>query len=278
MWEVLLTHVSESSHNRPADEAVTVIGLTDADAAQRLRLEGPNTIEERDRRSLLVILIGQFTSPLVILLVAASVVAIVVGDHVDAGIILVIVVLSATLGFVQEARSEGAVAALRARLALRATVVRNGEERDIPARELVRGDVVVLRAGDVVPADGRLHETNHLYVDESALTGESVPTLKVAMPGRDPTRSGDPQSSVFFGTSVVSGLGRVELTATGGRTAYGHIAHRLIERAPQNDFDRGVRRFGLLVSRVILLLVVGVFAADGLTWAWSWLIWGPDRR
>jgi magnesium-transporting ATPase (P-type) len=157
--------LTESSRNWTPDHAVTVVGLADADAAERLKLDGPNAIEERGRRSLVRVLTGQFTSPLVILLVAASLVAIWVGDHVDAGIILVIVLVSASLGFVQEARSESAVAALRARLAVRATVVRDGTERDIPIRELVRGDVVLLNAGDIVPADGRVVEANHLYVD-----------------------------------------------------------------------------------------------------------------
>jgi P-type Mg2+ transporter len=238
-------------------------GLATAVARERLRAEGPNTIEEHGRRSLAAILFGQIASPLVLLLIAASIVSIVVGDQVDAGIIIVIVVLSAVLGFVQEARSEGAVAALRARLALQATVIRDGVEQDIPARELVRGDVVVLNAGDIVPADGRLLESNHMYVDESALTGESAPALKAAREGKaDPAKEADREAFVFFGTSVVSGLGQAELTATGARTTYGLIARRLIERAPRNDFERGVRRFGLLVSRVILLLVVGVFAAD----------------
>jgi len=244
-------------------EAATVVGLTATVAAERLRAEGPNTIEEHGRRSRAAILLRQFTSPLVILLVVASVVAIAVGDQADASIILVIVILSATLGFVQEARSEEAVAALRARLALRATVIRDGAEVDVPARDLVRGDLVVLNAGDIVPADGRILDANHLYVDESALTGESAPALKA-------TRTGDLQASnetdrdafAFFGTSVVSGVGRIELTATGPRTTYGLIARRMLERTPRNDFERGVRSFGLLVSRVILLLVVGVFAAD----------------
>jgi Mg2+-importing ATPase len=160
-------------------------------------------------------------------------VAIAVGDQVDASIILVIVVLSAALGFVQEAQSENAVAALRARLALQATVIRDGTQREIPARELVRGDVVVLNAGDIVPADGRILEANHLYVDESALTGESAPALKTARHGAaDPAEDADREAYVFFGTSVVSGLGQVELTATGPRTTYGFIARRLIERAP----------------------------------------------
>jgi P-type Mg2+ transporter len=238
-------------------------GLSSTEAAARLRADGPNAIEERGRRTYLAILAGQFASPLVLLLIAASVVAIAVGDQVDAGIILVIVVLSTALGFIQEARSEASVAALRARLALMASVVRDGIERDIPARELVRGDLVVLNAGDIVPADGRLLEANHLYVDEAALTGESAPAFKAARDGElDAAKESDGDAFVFFGTSVVSGVGHAVLTATGTRTAYGLIAQRLIERAPRNDFERGVRSFGLLVARVILLLVVGVFAVD----------------
>jgi Mg2+-importing ATPase len=244
-------------------EAGTVVGLTSTVAAERLRSEGPNTIEEHGGRSRAAILFSQFASPLVVLLIAASVVAIAVGDQADASIILVIVVLSATLGFVQEAQSEQAVAALRARLALRATVMRDGSDVDVPARDLVRGDVIVLSAGDIVPADGRILDANHLYVDESALTGESAPGLKVARTGQlESTKQPDRDAFAFFGTNVVSGVGRVELTATGARTTYGLIARRLLERTPRNDFERGVRSFGLLISRVILLLVVGVFAAD----------------
>jgi len=245
------------------DQVGNAAGLSAAEAASRLRADGPNVIEAHGGRSAVSILASQFTSPLVILLVLACVVAIAVGDEVDAGIILVIVVLSAALGFVQEARSETAVAALRARLALQCTVIRDGSERDIPARELVKGDLVVLNAGDIVPADGRLVAANHLFVDESALTGESAPALKAVREGDpDPAKEADREAFVFFGTSVVSGVGQAVVTATGTRTTYGLIAHRLIERAPRNDFDRGLRTFAFLVARVILLLVVLVFAID----------------
>ncbi len=241
----------------------SVGGLTSALAAERLRTEGPNVIEERGRRTRLAILLSQLASPLVLLLIVACVAAIIAGDEVDAGIILVIVVISAAIGFVQEARSEEAVAALRARLAPRAMAIRDGVEQDVAARELVLGDLVVLNAGDIVPADGRLMEANHLYVDESAMTGESAPVLKVARDGdRDPTVGADRDAFVFFGTSVVSGAAQAVLTATGAATSYGLIARRLIEAAPQNDFERGVRSFGLLIARVILLLVVAVLAIN----------------
>ena len=219
------------------------------------------------------ILLGQFASPLVLLLVAASAISVVVGDRVDAGIILTIVVVSAGLGFVQEARSASAVQALRARLALQATAVRDGTPTEVPVADLVVGDVVLLAAGDVVPADGRLLETNHLFVDESAMTGESAPVAKsveagagsapgAAAPDGGVPATGERDHLVFFGTSVISGTGRAAVVATGPRTEYGLIARRLEERPPRNDFERGVRRFGLLIARVILLLVMGVFAAD----------------
>jgi Mg2+-importing ATPase len=238
-------------------------GLTSAEAAARLRTDGPNAIEEHGRRSLAVILAGQLSSPLVLLLIIASVASIVVGDRVDAGIILVIVVLSAALGFVQEARSEEAVAVLRARVTPQTTVIRDGQQQLVAARSIVRGDVVVLDAGDVVPADARLLEANHLYVDESAMTGESAPALKAVKDGDlDPVTEDDRDAFVFFGTGVISGSATAVVTATGSSTAYGLIARRVIERAPPNDFERGVREFGLLVARVILILVVGVFAVD----------------
>ncbi|MGA3030773.1 MAG: HAD-IC family P-type ATPase [Candidatus Limnocylindrales bacterium] len=238
-------------------------GLTSAEAAQRLRQDGPNALGGEGRRGPLAVLVSQFASPLVLILVAASAVSIAVGDRVEAGIILAIVGMSALLGFVQEARSEAAVAALQARLALQATVVRDGKQQEIPIPQVVRGDVVVLGAGDIVPADARLIEANHLFVDESSLTGESAAALKNPLPGDlDPSKESDLPGLAFFGTSVVSGNGRAVVTATGARTSYGTIAHRLAERAPETDFQHGVRAFGLLIGKVTLILVVGVFAVN----------------
>jgi Mg2+-importing ATPase len=246
----------------PADSTASA-GLTSVEAAQRLRQDGPNSLGAEGRRGTLAVLISQFASPLVLILVAASAVSIVVGDRVEAGIILTIVAMSAMLGFVQEARSEAAVAALQARLALRATVIRDGKQQDILIHDVVRGDVVVLGAGDIVPADVRLLEANHLFVDESSLTGESAAALKNPMPGDlDPGKDEDRAGLAFFGTSVVSGTGKALVTATGARTSYGAIAHRLAERAPETDFQHGVRAFSLLIGRVTLILVVGVFAIN----------------
>jgi Mg2+-importing ATPase len=238
-------------------------GLTSVEASRRLRQDGPNALGGEGRRGPLAVLLGQFASPLVLILVAASVVSLAVGDRIEAGIILTIVAMSALLGFVQEARSEAAVAALQARLALRATVIRDGERQDVVIRDVVRGDVVVLAAGDIVPADARLLEANHLFIDESSLTGESAAALKSPRAGTlDPDKEADRAGLAFFGTSVVSGNAKASVTATGARTSYGTIAHRLAERAPETDFQHGVRAFGLLIGRVTLILVVGVFAVN----------------
>ncbi|MHB8893127.1 MAG: magnesium-translocating P-type ATPase [Candidatus Limnocylindrales bacterium] len=251
------------SGHAPAVTASRPPGLTAQDAADRLREDGPNTIGGSGQRTLLAILISQVASPLVLILVAASLVSLVVGDDVNALIILAIVVLSAALGFFQEARSETAVAALQARLTLHATVLRDGVPIDVPLAGVVRDDLVILGAGDIVPADGQVLEANHLYVDEASLTGESAPSLKNPRQGTlDPAAEGDRDGLVFFGTSVVSGSGRAVIIATGARTTYGEIAHRLAQRAPENDFQHGIRTFGALVFRVTTILVIAVLAIN----------------
>jgi Mg2+-importing ATPase len=238
-------------------------GLTSAEAAIRLKRDGPNALGGEGRRGPLTVLVSQFASPLVLILIIASVVSLVVGDKVGASVILAIVAMSALLGFVQEARSEAAVAALQARLALRADVMRDGKQTQILIHDVVVGDLVVLGAGDIIPADARIVEANHLFVDESSLTGESAASLKTARTGDlDPDKDDDRAGLAFFGTSVVSGTGTALVTATGARTSYGAIAHRLAERAPETDFQHGVRAFGLLIGRVTLILVVGVFAVN----------------
>jgi P-type Mg2+ transporter len=254
---------SDTGRTAPVPAGSPALGLTSAEATERLGQDGPNAIGGGGRRTLASILVAQVASPLVLILVAAGLVSLVVGDPVTAAIILAIVALSATLGFVQEARSESAVAALQARLTLRATVVRDGAPQEVPLHDVVRDDLVILGAGDIVPADGRVVAADHLYVDEASLTGESAPSLKAPRAGTlDPRSDDDRDGLVFFGTSVVSGTGRAIITATGPRTTYGEIARRLGERAPENDFQRGVRAFGGLIFRVTTVLVIAVLAIN----------------
>jgi Mg2+-importing ATPase len=238
------------------------LGLSTTEAEARLRRDGPNTLELSTGRTRLRILASQFASPLVVILVVATVVSLVAGETSEAVIITAMIGLSATLGFVQEARSQAALEALQGRVALRTTVIRDGVEASLLVSELVVGDVVVLGAGAILPGDGELLESNHLHIDESPLTGESSPVEKRAPSESDPKTARSDRGLVFAGTSVVSGTGIAAMTATGGRTAYGTIARRLGERAPESDFQRGIRRFGLLITRVILVLVVGVLVIN----------------
>ncbi len=187
----------DSAPSVPIPDAIPP-GLTTAEATDRLLQDGPNAIGGGSRRTLAPILVSQVASPLVLILVAASLVSLLVGDAVTTAIILAIVVMSATQRFVQEARSESAVAALQARLTLRATVVRDGVPSEVPIHDVVRDDLVVLGAGDIVPADGRVIEADHLYVDEASLTGESAPSLKGPRDGELDPASGDDRDGPFW--------------------------------------------------------------------------------
>jgi Mg2+-importing ATPase len=198
------------------------------------------------------LLARQFSSPLVLILVAGALFSLALRQWVDATIILAIVLGSAGLGFWQEYRASAAVARLRARLALTAQVVRRGVRMTLPVGEIVAGDVVLLAAGNLVPADGRVLEARDFLVSEAVLTGESFPVEKAA---------GD---AVLTGTSVRSGTASVQVEKTGRDTAFGAIAARLEATAPESDFARGVRHFGYLLLRIMLIVVLAVLVANEL--------------
>jgi len=193
--------------------------------ADRLSEEyGPNRLEGDEQRSRLRLLAQQINNPLIYLLLAAAVVSLVAGKTIDASVIAGVVVLNSILGFVQEWRAEGALAALREMAAPNARVLRNGSEKDIPAYDVVPGDLLVLEAGDRVAADARLLSSHDLKVDESALTGESEPVEKE--PGRvEPDTSlGDRRNMVWMSTSITGGRGRAVVVETGMQTEIGRIA------------------------------------------------------
>ena len=227
-------------------------GLSSLQAARRLARFGHNRVAEDGAPAPLRLLARQFTSPLVLILVFGALVSAALREWLDASIILAIVAGSALLGFWQEYRASAAVARLRGRLALTALVLRDGEPRRLPASEIVPGDVVLLSAGNLVPADGRLLEATDFLLSEASLTGESFPVERSA---------GEP---VFAGTSVRSGTARMRVERTGRATAYGAIAARLQASAPETDFARGVRRFGELLVRVMLIVVLAVVLANQL--------------
>jgi len=198
----------------------------------------------------LKLLLRQFASPLVLILVFGAVVSAVLGNWLDAAIILAIVLGSALLGFTQEYRANAAVEALKKRLALTAQVERDGRVQTVPATEVVRGDVVRLAAGNLVPADGTLLEAKDFMLVEAALTGESFPVEKTT--GQE----------VYLGTSVRSGTARARIIATGRDTKYGAVAARLEAAAPEPEFARGVRSFGYLLMRVMIVVVIFVITVN----------------
>ncbi len=227
-------------------------GLSTVQARALLARHGANAVQSETRLAPLALAAHQFASPLVLILVFGAAVSAALRNWFEALIILAIVAGSAALGFAQEYRAGAAVAALRRRLALTAEVVRDGTLRTVPAAGIVPGDVVVLAAGNLVPADAMVLEAKDFLLSEAALTGESFPTEK---------RSGE---RVFLGTSVRSGTANVEVTHTGRHTAYGAIAARIGQSAPEPEFARGVRQFGTLLVRVMVLVVLFVLTVNQL--------------
>jgi P-type Ca2+ transporter type 2C len=206
-------------------------GLSDADASAKLERDGPNELEAERPVPTWRRFLAQFRDVLVILLLVATTVSAGLWIYeretalpYEALAILAIVLLNATMGYLQESRAEAAVAALRAMSAADATVIRGGERRRVAAREIVSGDVILLEEGDTIPADARLIESTALQTAEAALTGESLPVSKDTAPIADDVALGDRHNMVFSGTAVTYGRGKAIVTATGMRTEMGRIA------------------------------------------------------
>jgi Mg2+-importing ATPase len=235
-------------------------GLERAEAQKRLLRYGPNTLRARKRTDTFSLLLGQFKSPIILILVFAAVLSLFLQDRVDAGIILGIVLVSGLLGFWQERGATDAVEKLLAIVQVKATVLRNGRSEDIPVEEVVPGDVVLLTAGDIIPGDCLILESNELFVDEATLTGETYPVEK--QPGTLPTETPLAQrtNSVFMGTHVASGSATVVVVHTAKDTEFGQVSERLRLRAAETEFEHGIRRFGYFLMEVTLMMVLVIFA------------------
>ncbi len=230
-------------------------GLTAQEAAARLDQCGPNEPAATHHYSILSDLLHEFKNPLVLILVIAAAASAFLGEKVDAGIIAVIVLLSAAIDLSQAYRSQRAVEQLRQQVAPTATVLRDGEWKEIQRRAVVPGDIVRLSAGDLVPADARLLIARDLYVLQASLTGESMPADKEAT-GEAASTTADARNMVFQGTSVVSGTATAEVVQTGARTAFGDIVARLAARPEETAFDKGLRNFSSLLARTVFFLVL----------------------
>jgi len=252
----VLETTSSIEHSSPQSSPRSS-GLTSVEATRRLAEYGPNEPMPKRRLSAAVEFGRLFANPLVLILLVASAVSAWLGEDVDAGIIAAIVLLSVIVDFWQSYRSQRAADRLRASVAPAATVLRDGTWKDIPLRQLVPGDVVRLSAGDLVPADARLLDSRDLSVQQSMLTGESLPVDKKASADQlPPTMGPDAEDLVFLGTSVVSGTAAAIVIATGPKTLFGDIARRLGSRVPETEFESGLRRFSLLILRTTIALVL----------------------
>ncbi len=239
-------------------------GLSSGEAAARLAQYGPNILATHRKRTLLLEFLSRFRNPLVILLLAASGISALTGEVTSFLIISAIVLMSVTLDFVQEHRAGQAAERLKQSVAVRVSVLRDGRPQEIPVSELVPGDVVLLSAGDLVPADGRVLEAKDFFVNQALLTGEPYPVEK--HPSEDTgqaTAADSTPTTVFMGTSVISGTARVLACRTGTSTTLGEIAETLSTKAPATAFERGTHDFGLLILRLTLLLVLFVLLING---------------
>jgi Mg2+-importing ATPase len=241
-------------------------GLTTEDVARRLETYGPNEVGKKGKRPVFIEFLSHFKSPLVIILIIAAIVSGILGEPVNAIIILSIVLVSVILDFSQEYRAEGAADELRRRVATTATALRNGIKQDIEVSELVPGDVIALSAGDIVPADARVISAKDFFVDQSALTGESFPAEKSADPLADKSLADIARwnNYLFMGTSVTNGTATAIIVKTGSSTQYGEIVRKSVEKKPETDFERGLRRFGFLIMQLTFVLVIFVFFINAL--------------
>ena len=253
----------ESAAQLLARLSTTPAGLTTAEVQSRLATYGANDAATVKRSPLWLQFLARFRNPLIIILLIASAVSAATGDVASFVIIAAIVMLSITLDFVQEVRAQNAVEALRRSVAVEATVRRDGATLSVPIDQLVPGDIVDLIAGDLIPADSRLLESRDLYVNQALLTGEPYPAEKqagdVASGGENPSGA---SNAVFAGTSVISGTATILICRTGSKTALGHLATTLAEKPPATAFTVGIRRFGMLIMRFTVLMVLFVLVVN----------------
>jgi P-type Mg2+ transporter len=237
-------------------------GITSNEAKKRLTNFGANRLKPQKRSGALTLLIAQFKSPIILILLFATVLSLFLHNIVDASIILAIVIISGLLGFWQEHSASNAIEKLLAIVRITASVIRDGSEKEIPVEEIVPGDIIMLNAGDIVPGDCILLESKDLFVDEAMLTGETYPVEKdVSILAAETTLS-KRTNAVWMGTHIVSGSGKALVTLTGKNTEFGKVSERLKLKPQETEFEHGIRRFGYFLGEVTLILVVIIFAIN----------------
>jgi Mg2+-importing ATPase len=239
-------------------------GLSAAQAALRLARDAHNSLDTQPRTSAAGLLFSQFKSPLVVILIVAAIISLVAGEWIDASVVLAIVLGSTLLGFAQEFIAGNAIDKLRSQVLIHSSVLRDAQVSVQSSGTVVQGDVVLLSAGSLIPADGVVLSAKDFFINQAVLTGETFPVEK--KPGQvsaDASLS-ERSNCVFMGTSVSSGTARMLVVQTGKATVFGQIAGKLALRPPLTEFERGVQRFGFLLTRIMLVMVVVVLAINML--------------
>jgi len=240
----------------------TKTGLQQSEADTRLQQYGLNVLGTQRHTTTFGLLFRQFKSPLVLILIFAALISAFVGEWTDAIIVLVVVIGSTMLGFIQEYRASNAVEKLRSQVTIKSNLLRGGQPQLLPSEQVVPGDLVLLSAGSLIPADGVVLTCNDFFVNQAVLTGETFPVEKT--PGTVAGKPGlaERTNCVFMGTNVRSGTAQVLIVQTGKTTVFGKIAERLNLRPAQTEFERGVQNFGYLLTQVMLVMVLVVLAIN----------------
>ncbi|HEY6229311.1 MAG TPA: magnesium-translocating P-type ATPase, partial [Verrucomicrobiae bacterium] len=241
-------------------------GLTEAEAAARIEKYGPNEVASEEKHGWWHRLYTASRNPLVILLIVLAILSFATGDFRAGSVMLLMVILGLSLRFVQETKADNAAARLKAMISVTATVVREGQPKEIPLRQLVPGDIVKLACGDMIPGDVRLISAKDLFVIQATLTGESLPVEKIDAPDtREKVSTIERNNLCFLGTSVESGSATAVIVATGAQTYFGKVARSLAGQPIDTAFDRGVKKFTWLMIRFMLVMVPLVFLINGFT-------------
>jgi len=254
-WSVSVTELLASS-------SVTLTGLTSEEAKKRLLDYGANRLKPLKRTDAFTLLIAQFKSPIILILIFATGLSLFLHNIIDASIIFAIVLISGLLGFWQEYSASNAVEKLLALVQITASVLRDGAEKEIPVEDIVPGDIIILNAGDIVPGDSMLIESKDLFVDEAMLTGETFPVEKNVSVLRADTPLAERFNCVWMGTHIVSGHAKALVTLTGVNTEFGKVSERLKLKPQETEFEHGIRRFGYFLGEVTLILVVIIFGIN----------------
>ncbi|HEY0088986.1 MAG TPA: magnesium-translocating P-type ATPase, partial [Candidatus Lokiarchaeia archaeon] len=240
----------------------TELGLTSQDAENRIDKFGANKLKPKKKRGKIRLFLAQFKNPIILILLSTAILSFVLQDAIDGLIIIIILFISSFLGFWQEMNATIAIEKLLSIVNIKIKVLRNGIEQEINVEDIVPGDIILFSAGEIIPADSILLESKNLFVNEATLTGETYPVEK----NPEPTSANDPLGKrtnvLFMGTSVISGTAKAVVVYTGKETEFGKISEKLEHKAPQTEFEHGLKRFGYLLSNLTLLFVIFIFAIN----------------